>query len=43
MQTICVVMANYLCRYDKLFVSLWQTICVVIDSTTLWYQCFQKV
>jgi len=22
MQTICVVMANYLCRYDKLFVSL---------------------
>jgi len=23
MQTICVVMTNYLCRYDKLFVSLW--------------------
>jgi len=29
-------MTNYLCRYDKLFVSLWQTICVVIFATSLW-------
>jgi len=36
MQTICVVMTNYLCRYDKLFVSLWQTICVVIGSVMHW-------